>query len=70
MVKQDEVINMIIGPKKSVAVLIPMELYEKVKEQARERYKTIPWYSRQVLKRYLWYVENEPNALVDEWKIR
>ena len=60
---------MIKGPKKSVAVLMPQELYERVKEQAEKKDKTISGYVRQVLKRYLWHVENAPETLEDEWNI-
>jgi len=61
---------MIRGPKKSVAVLMPMELYERLKELAEERDKTVPGYIRQVLKRYLWHMENAPETLSGEWEIR
>ena len=61
---------MIRGPKKSVSVLMPLNLYERVKEQAKIKDRSIPGYIRQVLKRYLWYVENEPEALTGEWEIR
>ena len=44
---------MISGPKKAVSVLMPLELYERVKEQAERTNKTVPGYVRQVLKRYL-----------------
>lgn len=60
---------MISGPKKVVSVLMPLELYERVKEQAEQKGKTVPGYVRQVLRRYLWHVENAPETLVDEWKI-
>ena len=60
---------MIRGPKKSVGVLMQMELYEKVKEQAQKTDRTIPGYIRQVLKRYLWHVEHAPEALTGEWRI-
>ncbi len=60
---------MISGPKKTVSVLMPLELYERVKEQAEQKNKTAPGYVRQVLKRYLWHVENAPEALTDKWNI-
>ncbi|MCI8304723.1 MAG: hypothetical protein HFF52_08860 [Lawsonibacter sp.] len=49
---------------------MPLNLYERVKEQAKIKDRSIPGYIRQVLKRYLWYVENEPEALTGEWEIR
>ena len=54
---------MMKGPKKSVGVLMPLELYEQIREQAERKDRTMPGYIRQVLKRYLWYVEPEPEAL-------
>ena len=60
---------MIKGPKKVVSVLMPMDLYEQVKEQAEQGSRTVPRYVRQVLKRYLWHVENAPEALTNKWKI-
>lgn len=60
---------MISGPKKAVSVLMPLELYERVKEQAERTNKTVPGYVRQVLKRYLWHVENAPETLTDKWNI-
>jgi predicted DNA-binding protein len=60
---------MIRGPKKSVGVLMPLEMYECVKVQAREKGKSIPGYIRQVLRCYLWHVENAPEALTGKWKI-
>lgn len=60
---------MIRGPKKSVSVLMTLEMYERVKVQARKKDKTIPGYIRQVLRCYLWYAENDPEALTDRWEI-
>ena len=60
---------MIRGPKKSVGVVMPLEMYERVKAQAAEKDRSVPSYIRQVLKRYLWHVENAPEALTDRWKI-
>ena len=60
---------MISGPKKVVSVLMPLELYKRVREQAEQKNKTIPGYVRQVLRRYLWHVENSPEVLTDEWNI-
>ncbi len=60
---------MISSPKKAVSVLMPLELYEQIKEQAEQTNRTVPGCIRQVLKRYLWHVENAPEALTDEWSI-
>ena len=37
---------MISGPKKAVSVLMPLKLYERVKEQAEKKHKTVPGYVR------------------------
>ena len=58
------------GPKKAVGVVMPLELYEQVKEQADRTARTVPGYIRQVLKCYLWYAENAPEALTGRWEIR
>lgn len=60
---------MIRGPKKSVGVLMPLELYEDLKKIAEETGRTVPGYIRQILKRYMWHVEHEPEALAGQWKI-
>lgn len=60
---------MIRGPKKSVGVLMTLEMYERVRAQAREKDKSVPGYIRQVLRCYLWHAENDPEALVEEWRI-
>ncbi len=61
---------MIRGPKKTVGVVMPMKLYDQVKIQSKKTDRTIPAYIRQVLRCYLWHVENTPEALVDEWDIK
>jgi len=38
------------GPKKTVSVALPVELYEQLKEKAEETSRTVPSYIRQVLK--------------------
>lgn len=60
---------MIRGPKKTVSVLMPQDLYDRVKRQAEKKDRTVPGYIRQVLRCYLWHVENEPETLTDEWTI-
>lgn len=60
---------MIRGPKKSVGVAMPLEMYERVKAQAGKRDRTVPSYIRQVLRCYLWHEENAPEQLIEMWKI-
>ena len=60
---------MIRGPKKSVGMVMPLEMYERIKAQAAEKDRSVPSYIRQVLRCYLWHVENAPEALTDRWKI-
>lgn len=60
---------MIKDPKKSVGVLMPMKMYEQIKEQAERKDRTMAGYIRQVLRRYLWHVEHAPETLTEEWEI-
>ena len=48
---------MLSGPKKTVAVQMPMPLYERLKELAQEDYRTLPAEIRQILKGYLDYLD-------------
>ena len=48
-----EVIHMIKGPRKSVSVALPLELYERVKKQAERTGRRVPGFIRQVVKGYL-----------------
>lgn len=61
---------MIKEPKKTVGVLMPLKMYDQISIQAKETSRTVPGYIRQVLRCYLWHVENAPDSLVDEWNIR
>jgi len=47
-----EVIAMKRGPKKTVGVTMPLELYQTLKELAEEDQRSIPSYIRLVLKEY------------------
>lgn len=58
---------MIKGPKKTVQVLMPMDLYERLKALADATSLSLPAYIRQVLKSYLWHLENCPEELAD-WR--
>lgn len=60
---------MIRGPKKTVSVLMPQDLYDRVKQQAEKKGRTMAGYIRQVLRRYLWHVEHAPDTLTGEWEI-
>lgn len=59
---------MIKGPKKTVSVVLPLELYEWLQLLAEETYRSVPAYIRQVLKCYLWHLENRPESLRD-WPV-
>lgn len=59
---------MIKTPKKTVSVLMPMELYEWLALLAEDTGRSVPGYIRQVLKGYLWHLEHCPESLKD-WKI-
>lgn len=54
---------MIKGPKKTVGVILPMELYEWLAVLAGVTGRTVPEYIRQVLKSYLWHLENRPEVM-------
>ena len=56
---------MIKGPKKTVSVILPLELYEWLAVLAEDTGRSVPGYIRQVLKSYLWHLENRPESLKD-----
>lgn len=58
---------MLPGPKKTVSLVLPAELYELLKNRAQETCYTLPAYIRQVLKRYARRLEDAPFALDDWW---
>lgn len=58
---------MIKGPKKAVSVLMPMDLYERMKALSEETSWSLSAYIRQVLKSYLWHLENCPERL-EGWR--
>lgn len=47
---------MISGPKKTVSIVLPMELYEELDALAREASRSLPAYLRQVFKAHLEYM--------------
>ena len=59
---------MIWGPKKSVTLVLPQRLYERVKGCADKREETVSWYVRRALRFSLWHEENEPDSLLDRVK--
>lgn len=59
---------MIKGPKKTVSVAMSLELYEWLAMLAQDTGRSVPGYIRQVLKSYLWHLENRPEALED-WPV-
>lgn len=56
---------MIKGPKKTVGIVLPLELYERLAVLAEDTARTVPGYIRQVLKSYLWHLENRPETMGD-----
>ena len=48
---------MIKGPKKTVSVILPLDLYEWLAVLAEDTGRSVPGYIRQVLKSYLGVVE-------------
>lgn len=54
---------MIKGPKKTVSVAMSLELYEWLAMLAQDTGRSVPGYIRQVMKSYLWHLENRPEAM-------
>ena len=44
---------------KSLSVLVPLELYQKLQALAQENGRTLSGYNRQILKRYVRFVAEE-----------
>ena len=61
---------MIHGPKKTVCVLLPEDIYLELRSQAGEAHRTLPGYIRQILKRYLRYREEYKENMEQHWVIR
>lgn len=53
-------------PKKTVTISLPLELYETLSGRAGDTCRTIPGYIRQILKRYMEYLDQR-GELGDEW---
>lgn len=60
---------MIKTPKKNVSVALPLDMYEQLSVSAEQTCRTVPAYIRQIIKRYLWHVENAPDVLTGKWLI-
>ena len=60
---------MIKGPKKTVSIAMPMDLYLEIQKLAQETSRTTPAYIRQVLKRYLQHYAEHKDDPKDEWSI-
>ena len=56
---------MIWGPKKSIGLILPQELYQQVKTHAEKRDQSVSWYVRRALRFYLWHEIHKPEALLD-----
>ena len=61
---------MIRGPKKSVTVLLPIELYERLMALSFQSCRTMPAYIRQILKRYVNHLDELPDDSDDGWVVR
>ena len=61
---------MIQGPKKTVCVLLPEEIYLELRSQAGEAHRSLPGYIRQILKRYLRYRAEQGENMEQHWIIR
>ena len=53
-------------PKKAVSVLLPLPLYETLSQMAKDSYRTLPGYIRQIIKHYLQYLDHE-QCQEDDW---
>lgn len=59
---------MALDSKKSVAVQLPMELYEQIKGCAKKRDVPVSWYIRRALRFYVWHEQNDSDRLEEPWK--
>lgn len=58
---------MIKGPKKTVSVILPMDLYLEIQNLAHDTCRSVPSYIRQVLKHYLRYCAEHKDNPDDRW---
>lgn len=54
------------GPKKTVALGLPKECYDKIKELADDTYRTVPSYIRMIVYNYLRRLDH-PDTKQDGW---
>lgn len=57
---------MIVGPKKTVSILLPLDLYNELSQLARASQRTLPGYIRQILKAYLRHA-HENQGMEERW---
>ena len=57
---------MLKGPKKTVALSLPEECYDKIKELANDTYRTAPSYIRMIIYNYLRHLD-KPATKQDDW---
>ena len=57
---------MVKEPKKTVSVLLPLDLYEKLSGRAAYNCRSTSGYIRQILKRYMEYLDSQGEQ-GDEW---
>lgn len=60
---------MIKTPKKSVSVMLPLDVCEQLSAYAGQTGRTVPAYIRQIIKRCQWHIENAPDTLTGKWLI-
>ena len=48
---------MISGPKKTISIVVPMDLYEELDALAQDASRSLSAYLRQVLKAHLYYIQ-------------
>ena len=58
---------MLKGPKKTVALGLPEECYDKIKELADDTYRTVPSYIRMIVYNYLRRLEKSDLTSDDWW---
>lgn len=61
---------MIRGPKKSVNVLLPLELYDRLKLSAEESQRPMSAHVRHILRRYVRYADEHKDDSEDKWAVR
>lgn len=61
---------MMKGPKKTVYLMLPLPYHQRLSALAQGCDRTLPAYIRQVLQRYLRYLDAHPNNSDPHWVIR